>query len=241
MGKARCGVVPMINVYRDMYRITNRARLRFDSTCSRMHRKSGEHMDTGIVIAVVAVIIVIALVAPLIVWFNKRNNARYDQLWPSLAPLVNGASKGDTLAGMYNEMPVQARVKTISDSDNSTEHYYELALTQAVAGKDWALSYSGDKLLGMGKKAWHVKTRDEALKQRLIDAGALGLVEQWPGYPDVSYKAKSGTLHYTIQIKNMFALPAPQEFRAQLDLLTKLARINQQGNAVANGAMSVTQ
>lgn len=198
-------------------------------------------MDTGIVIAVVVVVAVIALVVPLIIWFNKRNNAKYDQLWPSLAPLVNGTAKGNTLSGTYNGMPVQARVKTVSDSDNSTEYYYELALTQAGQGKDWALNYGGDKLLGMGKKAWHVKTRDEALKQRLTDAGALALVEQWPGYPDVAYKAKTGTLQYTTQVKTMFAIPAPDEFRAQLDLLNNLAQINQQTNAVTGSAVSVSQ
>lgn len=67
---------------------------------------------------------------------------------------MSGSSKGNTLTGSYNGMPVQAKIKSVSDGDNSTEYYYELTLMPGTQGKDWALSYTGDKMLGFGSKSW---------------------------------------------------------------------------------------
>jgi hypothetical protein len=99
------------------------------------------------------------------------------------------------MTGSYEGKPVQARINSVGD-DDSAKYYYELTMTPGGQGKDWSLSYIGDKLLGLGQKSWHVKTKDEALKQRLIDGGALALIERWNGYPDVSYKAGKGVLKY---------------------------------------------
>jgi hypothetical protein len=135
------------------------------------------------------------------------------------------------MTGSYDGKPVQARINSVG-GDDSTKYYYELTMTPGPQGKDWSLSYTGDKLLGLGQKSWHVKTKDEALKQRLIDDGALALIERWSGYPDVSYKANKGVLKYEHEVRNMHALPAPEQFKQQLDLLNRLAQINQQVNVV---------
>lgn len=136
------------------------------------------------------------------------------------------------MTGAYNGMPVQARINAVS-SDDSTEYFYELTLTPGAQGKDWALSYTGDKMLGLGAKSWHIKTKDEALQQRLASLGVLDTIQQWPSTPEIVHKARPGTLKYEQQVNSMFALPAPDQFKAQLDLLARLAQINAQANVAA--------
>ena len=193
-------------------------------------------MDT--ILIFVGAIVLIAAIAVLVVVFMKKANAKYAQLWAPLASVVSGTSKGSKLTGTFNGMPVQARINAVSD-DNSTDYFYELVLTPGAQGKDWSLSYTGDKLLGMGAKSWHVKTKDEGLKQRIADGGAMATIQQWPGFPEVTYKAKQGTLKYAIQVNGMYALPSADEFKAQLGLLAGLADVNRQVNQGAGQQVSV--
>lgn len=188
-------------------------------------------MDVGLLIAFAAVVGVIALVVPLVLFFNKRNKEKYAQLWAPLATLINGSSTGNTMTGTYNGVPVQAKINAVSDSENSTEYFYQLTVTPGTQGQDWSLAYTGDKLLGMGKKSWHIKTKNEALKQRLTESGAVAALEQWGSYPEVAYKAKQGTLKYETKVNGMFSLPSIEQFQAQLELMQHLAQTNRQVNA----------
>ena len=144
--------------------------------------------------------VVIVVAAILVVLFLKKANSKYGELWAPLATMVGGSSKGAKLMGTFNGVPVTARINAVSD-DDATDYFYELTLATGAQGKDWALSYTGDKLLGMGAKRWHITAKDEVLKQRLAGAGAVATVEQWPSYPEVSYKAKSGTLKYSTKVQ----------------------------------------
>ena len=184
------------------------------------------------IVWIVGVVVVIALIAAFVVWIVKRSNAKYAQLWPALASMVDGTFKSSKMTGTYNGMPVQARINAVSN-DNSTEYFYELTLTPGAQGKDWALSYTGDKLLGLGEKHWHIKTKDHALEQRLSALGVIDLIEDWRGHPNVTYKSKHGILKYETRVHNAFELPAPDQFKAQLDLLARLAQINAQANVAA--------
>ena len=116
----------------------------------------------GMVIIVGAVVVVV-VAAILVALFLKKANTKYGELWAPLTTMVSGSSKGSTLTGTMNGLPLTARINAVSD-DNSTDYFYELTLTTGAHGKDWALSYTGDKLLGMGAKSWHIKTKDEVLK-----------------------------------------------------------------------------
>jgi hypothetical protein len=165
----------------------------------------------------------------LVVVYLKKANAKYAQLWAPLAGFVSGTAKGSKLTGTFNGMPAQARINAVSD-DNSTDYFFELVLTPGAQGKDWSLSYTGDKLLGMGAKSWHVKTKDEGLKQRLSDGGALATIQQWSGFPEITYKSKAGTLKYSVQVNGMYAIPGLDEFKTQLELLSRLAEVNRQVN-----------
>lgn len=189
-------------------------------------------MDGAMIFLFVGIAVFIGLVGWLALFFIKRNNAKYTQLWSTLAGTIQGSAQGNKLTGTYNGVPVQARINSVSD-DNSTDYYYELTVTPGMQGKDWSLSYTGDKMLGLGAKSWHVKTKDEALKQRLMDAGAIRTMDSWQGHPSVVYKAKNGALKYETKVNGMFAIPSADEFKAQLDLLTHLGTINGQANVSA--------
>ncbi|MDP9310293.1 MAG: hypothetical protein M3R24_05280 [Chloroflexota bacterium] len=192
-------------------------------------------MDT--ILIFVGAIVFIAAIAVLVVVYLKKANAKYAQLWAPLASFVSGTSKGSKLTGTFNSMPVQARINAVSD-DNSTDYFYELVVTPGAQGKDWSLSYTGDKLLGMGAKSWHVKTKDDGLKQRLAES-VLPTLEQWPSFPEITYKAKGGTLKYAIKVKSMYAIPGLDEFKQELELLARLGEINRQVNQPAGQQVSV--
>jgi hypothetical protein len=177
-------------------------------------------------------LLIVAAVAAFVVWFVKRSHARYTEAWGPLLPLVEGgSSKGSRMTGTYQGMPVSARVRAVSDSDNSnTTYFFEASLTGAAVGRDWAIRYGGQKLLGFGEKVWHVTTKDDALKARLEGSGEFADVAQL-GYPTVTYKARRGEILYSEQVSGMFDIPRPERFSAQLELLARLARLNSQSNA----------
>lgn len=177
-------------------------------------------------------LLIVAGVAAFVVWFVKRSNARYAEAWAALTPLVEGgASKGSRMTGTYQGMPVAARVRPVSDSDNSsTTYFFETSLTAAPVGRDWTIRHGGQKLLGFGEKVWHVSTKDDALKARLEGSGEFAEVARL-GFPTVTYKARRGELLYSEQVSGMFDIPRPERFSAQLELLARLARLNSRANA----------
>jgi hypothetical protein len=184
----------------------------------------------GVLIAV-GVVAVFALVIFVIVWFIRRSYAKYAELWGRLAPAVGGTSKGNKMTGTFDGRPLRARLNAVGGGDNSdTSYYFEVVLESPPRGADWKITYGGEKLLGFGEKRWHVSTKDEGLKQRLEQAGALVEVARWNNYPQLEYKAKRGTLEYKAQVSGMYSIPDPTEFEAQLALLSRLARINEQVN-----------
>lgn len=174
--------------------------------------------------------LIVALFVWLVIWIIKRSNAKYAQLWGGLTGEVNGSFKGSKMTGTYQGMPLAARINAVSDGDNSSDYFWVLTLTPGAGGKDWSLSYTGEKMLGLGAKSWQVKTKDEALKERLIAAGAPEIMAAWPSHPSITYKAKHGTLTYENKVGGAFSIPGPDEFKSQLNLLSQLSQVNQQAN-----------
>lgn len=180
---------------------------------------------------VVGVGVVVGLIVWFVVRYVRKANAKYAELWGRLAGLINGTSKGSRMTGTYMGAPVEAKINAVSDNDGgATSYYYELSLVQGGRGQDWSVNYGGEKLLGFGEKRWHVKTKDDALKDRLASARVVEIVAVRPQHSHVSYKAKRGALVYQETIGGAFAVPAPEEFKAQLELLARLAEVNRQVN-----------
>lgn len=171
--------------------------------------------------------------ASLIVWFliwsSRKSNAEYAKLWGRIAGLVNGTSHGSRMMGTYQGAPVEAEIKMFSDDDETT-YYYKLSMTPGGRGQDWSVRYGGEKLFGSGEQRWHVKTKDGALKDRLVAARVLELVAVRPQHTEVKYKAKLGMLVYQEAARGAFDVPAPEEFKAQLELLARLVDVNRQVN-----------
>jgi len=183
------------------------------------------------VLIIIGVVAVFALVVVLIVWFLKRSYAKYAELWGRIAPAVGGVSKGSKMSGTFEGRPLRARLNAVGGGENSnTTYYFEVVLESPPRGTDWKITYGGEKLFGFGEKHWHVSTRDEGLKQRLEQAGVLAEVAHWGNYPQLEYKAKRGTLEYKAEVPGMYSIPDRTEFDAQLALLSRLARINEQVN-----------
>lgn len=170
------------------------------------------------------------LIAWFLIWSTRKSNAEYAKLWGRIAGLVNGTSKGNRMTGTYQGAPVEAEIKMFSDDDETT-YYYKLSLAPGGRGQDWSVRYGGERLFGSGKQHWHVKTKDDALKARLVAARVLELVAVRPQHTEVNYKAKLGTLVYQEDATGAFDVPAPEEFKAQLELLARLADVNRQVNA----------
>ncbi len=182
----------------------------------------------------VLVAVIFALVIWLIVWFIKRSYRIYAERWAPLAALVSGTHKGSKMTGTYEGRTVEARISGVSDNDNNRHHTtydFHLKLAAAPGSKDWKVIYGGEKLLGFGEKRWHVSAKDDALKERLNGAGVVAELANWHGYPIVSYKAKRGEFEYQERVGGMYDLPSPERFAAQLELLARLARVNEQVNA----------
>lgn len=177
------------------------------------------------------IIAIFALAGVIIVWAWRRNNAKFSQLWPTIAPQVNGTFKGGTLTGTHNGQPVQAKLSHVSD-DDSTTYTYELSLTGTPGGRDWSL------VSAKNGNDWTIKTKDQELASRLADAGVLGLMAAWDGKPSIAYRAKQGTLIYKVNPKSQYAVPSPELFGAQLDLLDRLQAANR---VASTGDTSRTQ
>jgi hypothetical protein len=184
-------------------------------------------MTTGIesTIAATAVIILIGLGAA--AQLRKSRNI-YGKLWGPLTPLVKGSARDSRLIGTYQGLPIAARIG--GDGGETPSYFYELTATPGPAPQDWALSFTGEKFLGTGTKTWRVKSKDDALRQRLTDAGAAAAMQAWSRQPEITFKGKNGTLHYWEKAEGMYDLPSVEAFQAQLDLLTKLSAMNRQAN-----------
>lgn len=177
-------------------------------------------------------IVVIGLVVWFIVWFLKRSYALYAEKWTPLAAIVSGTHKGSRMNGTYQGRPVRARINAVGDSEGgSTTYYFEIDLAARPGGRDWKVTYGGEKLLGFGERHWHVATKDDMLKQRLNGAGIVSEMTSWGSYPTISYKAKNGEFSYQEQVGGMYDLPSPERFSAQLELLARFAHVNEQVNA----------
>lgn len=163
-------------------------------------------------------------------WLAARSLAFKSPLSALVPLLVGGAAQENLLLGRYDGLPVRARVADASGPD-AVPDAWEVVLSAGPGSVDWSLVYTGEKFLGTGVKAWRVKSRDEELAQRLTQAGGPALLRDWVGQPQITYQAKSGALVYRVADADLPAVPAPDAFQAQLDLLARLARLNREANA----------
>lgn len=151
-------------------------------------------------------------------WFISR-------VWEPLVPVVNGTLERKystaVLQGMYQDHPVYV---TVLNGGAENPDIFEIQMQTVARGADWRMEYGSKKLFG--RDEWYIKADHPILQGRLDQSGMLAEIQQWSGHPTISYKSDGGTLIY--EEENV--VPKPERFRQQLDLLTRLAQINEQVN-----------
>ena len=166
---------------------------------------------------------ILALVA--IVSVSRRSSV--SRTWEPLVPIVNGTLQRKymtaILEGKYHEHPIQATLITGGAENPDT---FRIDMTTVSRGANWLVRYGSDKLLG--KDQWYLQAGHEKLRQRLEDSDILTEMRRWEGHPTISYRADSGTLTYEEEGK----VPTPERFHSQLDLLLRLAQLNEQVNGI---------
>lgn len=158
----------------------------------------------------------------------RRPRDRSVAAWSSLAPLVGGATRANVLTGTFQGVPMRARV--VGDGSEGNPYAYEVSFAPGPQGQNWSLTFTGQKFLGTGDKAWRVKAKDDLLAQRLTEGGAAAAMQGWPGTPELTYNAKSGNLEYRDRAEGEFAVPTPERFSAQLALLARLSDLQRETN-----------
>src|SRR5262249_19823219 len=123
--------------------------------------------------------------------FNRIADSKAAKVWPTLAPVIQGTfHKGigltrPYLVGSYRGLPVRAYVRVSAKSRWTFNYYFEIVTTLDTHGRNWELYFNQRREEAPG---WRVKTKDEALKQRLIHSGLLTLIPNWDNVASVKYR-----------------------------------------------------
>jgi len=90
-------------------------------------------------------------------------------------------------------------------------------------------------LLGQGPKQLYIEAQDKALGERLDRSGVLAAVSTVSAptqtYVTVEYQARRQTLTYTDDVSPR-RIPSHKQFAAQLELVARLAEVNEQVNHI---------
>ncbi|HYL73425.1 MAG TPA: hypothetical protein VEU96_04435 [Bryobacteraceae bacterium] len=141
--------------------------------------------------------------------------------WKPLAPMVNGQAKGAMLKGTLDELPLAAQIWSQSD-ESSRSCFWRIELIGKPLGQDWEIRRD--------EECWRVQTNDAALRFRLeaeLPAMTAMLVLYRGNFGRLLYTAKRGSLSYDVGVTGDIAIPTPEEFGAQLRMMSALNQINQ--------------
>lgn len=141
--------------------------------------------------------------------------------WKPLAPMVNGQASGAMLKGTLNGLPLTAQIWSQSD-ESSRACFWRIEITGKPQGKDWELRQE--------QQGWQVQTNDDMLRGRLeteLPAMVALLVLYRGNQGRLLYTAKRGSLSYDVGVTGDIAIPTPEEFGAQLRMMSVLNQINQ--------------
>jgi hypothetical protein len=182
---------------------------------------------TSLSILLVAALVGVVVLFLLFAGRGPRAQGGSGEAWAQLAGLIGGDARGHKVTGSYQGRAVDVLLQNHGYEMES--YVYHLTTKVRIQGFDWAASF-GDTSFLNPTKGWHIKCGDEALRRRLTEAGAFELIAQAPGKPDVRYRADRGTLEYSLSVGVSSYAPTPDEFETQLNLLSRLADINEELN-----------
>ena len=153
-------------------------------------------------------------------------NARFTQAWTPLVPLINGKVVHDGggaatswLVGTWQGRKVRALMSPdrnrYSGESGFTFHEFGVELLDVPGGQDWRIE---DARI----------TADPALRQRLEAAGVLLMLQAF-GNPTVSYSRSQKRISFLEDAGSRWT-PTPEHFEAELGLLLRLAKVNEEVN-----------
>ena len=183
-------------------------------------------MVFGSVVLVIFLVFVFAL-GKVIYTFK---NARFTKAWAPLVPIINGTVVGDGggastswLTGTWQGRRVQAIMtpgrNRYSGESGFTYNSFEVELLDVPGGQDWRVG-----------EDQRIETKDPALRQRLEASGILLMIEAF-GTPTVAYSRAQRKISYAEDAGPRW-IPTPEHFEAELGLLLRLARVNEEVNQV---------
>lgn len=152
--------------------------------------------------------------------------ARLQRAWKRLVRVIDGEIKTEkkisTLNGKYHGLPVFARV-SVQAAETPPSVY--IVVPAGPGGQDWEIAHRSEKLLG--PETWRAFSKDPALHDRLEGARVPERLQGWPTSTTVRYEARRGVL----SLEEEFTAPSAEHFRAQLDALETMRKVNREMNA----------
>lgn len=194
---------------------------------------SQETWDMIIGAAILIPFLILVFAAGLVL--TKFKNGRFVKAWAPLVPIINGTVTNDGggaatswLTGSYRRRKVRASMvpgrNRHYEASGHKFNYFDIEIQDVPGGQDWSIVYK-TALLGFGQTGWGVETKDKSLEESLRGAGVVDLVARL-GSPTVEYKKKPGTLLYSEDVTPRW-VPTPERFQEELELLLRLAEVNE--------------
>lgn len=153
-------------------------------------------------------------------------NARFTKAWSPLVPIIDGTVVHDGggaatswLVGTWQGRKVQASMspgRNLYPEGGMKFNEFGVELLDVPGGQDWRIANS------------RIEIAEPALRQRLEASGILLMIQAF-GAPAVSYSRSQKKLSYSEDAGSRW-IPTPEHFRAELDLLLRLARVNEEVN-----------
>lgn len=176
-------------------------------------------------------------IAIALIWYGsvqkKKNRAEKDSKLPVMAQVIQGTVQGSAVVGAFMGLPARGSVEmeVYRDSDGDRqESYFWNAQLQVALGAPFTLKLQGKGFLGMGGKELTLDSPDPGYKEWLITAGLLQYASQVPTLAEgkASLAYKDGVLTLRTSIDNEGALPTPDLFHYQLQVLMGVVQMHQQ-------------
>ena len=176
---------------------------------------------------------------------TKFEKTKIAKAWLPLQPVINGVVENNGsavymfakeatnaaswLLGDYNGKKILASIypnkRKYYFNRWDRYNYFSVAILELEGKKDWKVIYQ--QPAQKGNSGFSI-VADEDLKQRLLNAGVLNLVTA-VNNAGVSYYSGSRLLQLSDTVIQSWT-PAPEKFKQELELLLKLAAINEQVN-----------
>lgn len=177
--------------------------------------------------AIVIVGLFLAVLFGVVYWFNKKNREGMAAKLPLLAQLIQGQVHQDQVRGHFQSIPVTGQVHGMQTDEESFAKSYFWMVEMSVP------SLPEFDLVRSKQGGFWVQTADQGLRARLEAAGLIQVAMQIPAVVQGTGTlfGRGGQLQLIVPMRNQAAVPSPEEFQHQLQILMQLGGICHQAMA----------